>query len=260
MIRMCNVTKKYGGFAAVKDLTLHVREGEIFGFLGPNGAGKTTTIKMLAGLMRPTGGRITVAGYDVVREPIQAKRTIGFIPDRPFLYDKLTGREFMELIAGLYGMSPASMDGRREELLALFDLQDWGDELIESYSHGMKQRLIIASALFHRPRVIIVDEPLVGLDPRGARMVKEIFRNLASADNVTVFMSTHTLEVAQEMCHRIGIIHEGSLIALGDFAQLQRRAGVNNPRLESVFLKLTGGEHMREVLQVLREPGPRPSS
>jgi ABC-2 type transport system ATP-binding protein len=253
MIHMRNLTKTYGNLVAVNNINLHVRRGEIFGFLGPNGAGKTTTIKMLAGLLRPTRGQIVLDGYDVVQHPIPAKRIIGFIPDRPFLYDKLTGMEFMQFMAGLYGMNHGQFDDRAGRLLRLFDLEQWSGELIESYSHGMKQRLIIASALLHQPRLIIVDEPLVGLDPRGARMVKDIFRNLTTQNGVTIFMSTHTLEVAQEMCHRIAIINEGNTVAMGTFAELQQTAGISNPRLESIFLKLTGGEEMKEIIEVLRE-------
>ncbi len=253
MIHMLNLTKKYGELVAVNNINLHVRRGEIFGFLGPNGAGKTTTIKMLAGLLRPTRGQILVNGHDVVQHPIQAKRIIGFIPDRPFLYDKLTGLEFMQFMAGLYGMNHDSFEDRADRLLRLFDLEGWSGELIESYSHGMKQRLIIAAALLHQPQLIIVDEPLVGLDPRGARMVKDIFLNLSARNGVSVFMSTHTLEVAQEMCHRIAIIQEGSVVAVGTFDELQHQAGVSNPRLESIFLRLTGGEKMKEIIEVLRE-------
>jgi len=253
MIHMRNLTKMYGNLIAVNNINLHVRRGEIFGFLGPNGAGKTTTIKMLAGLLRPTRGQILLNGYDVVQHPILAKQIIGFIPDRPFLYDKLTGLEFMQFMAGLYGMNHGQFEDRAFRLLRLFDLEQWSGELIESYSHGMKQRLIIASALLHQPQLIIVDEPLVGLDPRGARMVKDIFRNLSTHNGVTIFMSTHTLEVAQEMCHRIAIIHEGNEVALGTFAELQQQAGISNPRLESIFLKLTGGDEMKEIIEVLKE-------
>lgn len=253
MIQMRNLTKMFGNLVAVNNINLHVRRGEIFGFLGPNGAGKTTTIKMLAGLLRPTQGQILLDGHDVVENPILAKRIIGFIPDRPFLYEKLTGSEFMQFMAGLYGMNHGQFENRAGRLLRLFDLEEWSGELIESYSHGMKQRLIIASALLHQPQLIIVDEPLVGLDPRGARMVKDIFRNLSAQNGVTIFMSTHTLEVAQEMCHRIAIIQEGSVVAVGTFAELQQQAGISNPRLESIFLKLTGGEEMKEIIDVLRE-------
>ena len=253
MIHIRNLTKIYGNIVAVNNINLHVRRGEIFGFLGPNGAGKTTTIKMMAGVLRPTRGQIVLNGYDVVEHPILAKRFIGFIPDRPFLYDKLTGLEFMRFISGLYGMNHDQFDNRAGRLLRLFDLEQWSGELIESYSHGMKQRLIIASALLHKPQLIIVDEPLVGLDPRGARMVKDIFHNLSAHNGVTIFMSTHTLEVAQETCHRIAIIQEGSAVAVGTFAELQEQAGVSNPRLESIFLKLTGGEEMKETLEVLRD-------
>jgi len=253
MIHMHNLTKMYGKLVAVNNINLHVRRGEIFGFLGPNGAGKTTTIKMMTGLLRPSGGQIVLNGYDVVQHPILAKKIIGFIPDRPFLYEKLSGLEFMQFMAGLYGMNHGQFHDRAGRLLRLFDLEQWSGELIESYSHGMRQRLIIASALLHHPRLIIVDEPLVGLDPRGARMVKDIFSNLTAQNGVTIFMSTHTLEVAQEMCHRIAIIHEGNMVAVGTFDELQQQAGISNPRLESIFLRLTGGEEMKEIIEVLRE-------
>src|SRR3990170_4975696 len=172
MIRLENVTKKYGSFAAVSDLDLEVRPGELFGFLGPNGAGKTTTIKMITGLLKPTAGKVFIDGHDLEKEPLAAKKVIGYIPDRSFLYDKLTGKEFLHFVGGLYGMADGNCDVRARELLELFELDLWQNELIESYSHGMKQKLIMAAALLHRPRLIVVDEPMVGLDPKSARMAK----------------------------------------------------------------------------------------
>ncbi|MBS1125928.1 MAG: drrA 3, partial [Nitrospirae bacterium] len=189
MIKLTNLTKVYGNLTAVKSIDLEVKAGEIFGFLGPNGAGKTTTIKMMAGLLQPTGGSVAIGGFDVQKEPLQAKAITGFIPDRPYLYEKLTAGEFMRFVAELYTMPTA--DGRINELLGLFGLTDWAGELVENFSHGMKQRLVMASSLLHRPKVLVVDEPMVGLDPRGARLVKDLFKDLAS-QGVTIFMSTHT--------------------------------------------------------------------
>jgi len=242
MIELIHLNKKFGNFHAVQDVTLQVPPGEVFGFLGPNGAGKTTTIRMMAGLMKPTSGQILLCGKDVSREPEEAKSLLGFIPDRPYLYEKLTGQEFLEFIADLHGVDSGDRRGRRiAELLELFDLQGWSHELVEGYSHGMRQRLAIASALIHRPKVLIVDEPMVGLDPKGARLVKCLFFELAKA-GVSVFMSTHILEVAEEMCHRIGIINEGRVIALGTIEEIREKAQSSDDRLEPLFLKLTGGE------------------
>lgn len=239
MIELTNVSKRYGSTLAVDDLSLKVEKGELFGFIGPNGAGKTTTLRMMAGILEASAGKISIAGIDVAKEPDRAKRMIGFIPDRPFLYEKLTGMEFMKFIGDLYGVEEYAFQARAEELLKRFSLYDWGDHLIESYSHGMKQRLIIASALLHDPEIIIVDEPMVGLDPAGIRMVKKIFRSLAD-QGVTIFMSTHTLEIAETLCDRIGIIHQGRVIALGTTGDLRGTARMKEGDLEEVFLRLTG--------------------
>ena len=242
MIELVNLNKKFGNFQAVRDVSLQVLPGEVFGFLGPNGAGKTTTIRMMAGLMKPTSGHIFLCGKDVSQEPEEAKSLLGFIPDRPYLYEKLTGQEFLEFVADLHGVDSGDHRGKRiAELLELFDLQGWSHELVEGYSNGMRQRLTIAAALIHRPKVLIVDEPMVGLDPKGARLVKRLFFELAVA-GVSVFMSTHILEVAEEMCHRIGIINEGRLIALGTIQELREKAQSTDERLEPLFLKLTGEE------------------
>ena len=242
MIELRNLTKRYGDTLAVDDVTLSVSAGEIFGFLGPNGAGKTTTIRMMMGLLQPTAGQILLGGHDLGREPLEAKRLCGFVPDRPHVYDKLTGVELLDFNADLYRIGAAEKEERRERLLRLFDLDEWCDELVESYSHGMKQRLVMAAALMHAPRILVVDEPTVGMDPRGARLLKQIFLGLA-ASGATVFMSTHSLEVAEELCDRIGIIHRGTLIALGTVEELRRQAGrEDHSNLESIFLGLTGGE------------------
>jgi ABC-2 type transport system ATP-binding protein len=212
----------------------------VFGFLGPNGAGKTTTIKMMAGVLKPTEGEVLIDGIDMANDPSEAKRRIGFVPDQPFVYEKLTGREFLQFVAGLYGLNHSqSLNGNMTQLLELFELRHWSDELIESFSHGMKQRLIMCAALLHEPKVIIVDEPMVGLDPKAARLVKDIFRNQAQKGR-TIFMSTHSLEVAQEVCQEIAIIQAGKIIATGTGEDLKRQAGVDG-NLENIFLKLTEG-------------------
>jgi ABC-2 type transport system ATP-binding protein len=243
MIKLIHLTKIYKGLHAVDDLNLEVKEGTLFGFLGPNGAGKTTTIKMMAGILKPTSGSIIINGMDLAKEPEKVKQCVGFIPDRPYLYEKLTGMEFMRFIAGLYGMNHAgSPETRIYHLLDLFDLTHWKDELIETYSHGMKQRLVMCSALLPRPKVLVVDEPMVGLDPRGSRLVKDIFVE-ESRRKTTLFMSTHSLEVAAEVCQEIAIIQAGKIIARGSSDELKKAAGVDGG-LESVFLKLTEGKRI----------------
>jgi len=247
MIAVTSLTKRYGSFTAVAGIDLTVPRGELFGFLGPNGAGKTTTLRMIGGILQPTSGTIHVAGIDMARDPMGAKARMGYIPDRPFIYEKLTGAEFLEFVAGLYGQSGALIERRGEELLALFDLLEWRHELVESYSHGMRQKLIIASAFVHRPQVIIVDEPMVGLDPKAAKVLKDLFRAYVDQGN-TIMMSTHTLEVAEGMCDRIGIIQRGVIRAVGTMSEL--RAG-GDAALEEIFLKLTGEQAARSVADVL---------
>jgi len=238
MIKLVNLSKRYKSFLAVDGIDLEIKPGARFGFLGPNGAGKTTTIKMMAGVLLPSDGRIIINGHDMANEPVAAKQCVGFIPDRPFLYEKLTGFEFLQFVAGLYGLSNnGKLKHRIEGLLDLFGLIRWGEELIEGYSHGMKQRLVMCGALVHRPKVLIVDEPMVGLDPRGARLVKDIFKDQVEK-GATLFMSTHSLDVAQEICDEIAIIEDGRLIARGTAEALRRQAGVDGT-LEEVFLRLT---------------------
>ena len=244
MIELTEITKKYISFTAVDNLNLTVKRGEIFGFIGPNGAGKTTTIKIISGIMQPTSGSVRINGIDVRKNPVEAKRHIGFIPDRPYLYEKLTGLEFLGFTADMYGVNGNGFKRKAIRELKRFSLFDWADELIESYSHGMRQRLIFAAALIHDPKVIVVDEPMVGLDPAAIIMVKNLFQRLAGR-GVTIFMSTHTLKVAEDVCDRIGIIHRGRLIATGTTADLQREAGVSNADLEKVFLNLTSEEQMK---------------
>jgi len=256
MIDIHNLTKNYGSMCAVDDLSLTINDGEFFGFLGPNGAGKTTTIKVVTGILKPTEGSVSVCGHDIQKDSMAAKRVIGYIPDRPYLYEKLTGREFLEFVGRLYDLESKYVHETAREYLEAFRLYDWVDELIESYSHGMRQKLIFTAALLHNPRVIVVDEPMVGLDPMGVKIVKELFRKLCKK-GVTIFMSTHTLEIAEEMCQRIGIIQNGKMIAVGTKDELREKAALGGAEdgidLEKIFLGLTGGDEVSEVLKVLRE-------
>jgi ABC-2 type transport system ATP-binding protein len=222
VIRLTDLTKRYGKFTAVDGITLEVQRGELFGLLGPNGAGKTTTMRMIAGILQPTAGSVLISGVDMLARPLEAKARIGFFPDRPFVYDKRTGGEFLRFAAALYGQDGAGVERRIDELLGIFDLTDWKHELTEAYSHGMRQKLIICGALVHRPELIIVDEPMVGLDPRSARLLKELFRQFVDRGG-TVLMSTHTLEVAEIMCDRIAIVYQGKIAASGTMAELGSR-------------------------------------
>ncbi len=235
MIRIEQLEKRYGSFQALHPLDLHVRTGEVFGFLGPNGAGKTTTIRLLAGVLPPTAGRITIDGFDLLTDTVQAQQRVGFIPDRPYLHEKLTGYEFLEFVAGIYGMPASHVKTEGRRLLEVYELGPFGDRLIEGYSHGMKQRLVLCATLLHEPRLMIVDEPMVGLDPHGARQIKDVFRSIADSGR-TVFLSTHTLDVAEEVCDRIGIINKGRLVALGTMAELRASADAGDADLEEVFL------------------------
>ncbi|MDZ4673467.1 MAG: ABC transporter ATP-binding protein [Gemmatimonadota bacterium] len=240
MIRLTQLTKRYGSFTAVQGIDLEIPAGTLYGFLGPNGAGKTTTMRMIAGILRPTSGTVEVAGVDVAQDPVRAKTSLGFIPDRPYVYDKLSGAEFLRFVAALYGQDGPEIERRIDELLELFELGRWKDELTETYSHGMRQKLIISSALVHRPAVIVVDEPMVGLDPRSAHLLKQIFRHFVDRGG-TVLMSTHTLEVAEAMCDRIAIIQGGRIVASGTMADIREQTSSGNATLEELFLRLTGG-------------------
>ena len=246
MIGVTDVVKQYGAFTAVDGVTLDVPPGQIHGFLGPNGAGKTTTIRMIAGLLKPTAGRIVVNGHDLMTEPERAKASLGFVPDRPFIYEKLTAGEFLRFHGGLYGLDGGAIEARTTEMLDLFELARWRDELVESFSHGMKQRLVMSAAFMHRPRAVLVDEPMVGLDPRGARLIKEVFRRMADR-GVAILMSTHTLEVAQEVCDRVSIILKGRIIASGTVDEVRRLSGQADEQLTAVFLRLTGGTALQEL-------------
>jgi ABC-2 type transport system ATP-binding protein len=256
VIRTEGLVKRYGRFTAVAGVDLHVRKGEVFGFLGPNGAGKTTTMKMVAGLLKPTEGSVWVDGIDTSVDPVAVKQRIGYIPDRPYLYERLTGREFLSFVGGIYNLGGPLLASRSDELLTFIGLADFADELIESYSHGMKQRLTLAAALLHRPPLLIIDEPMVGLDPAGARLIKRVFRDYAEQGR-TVFVSTHTLDVAEAICDRVAIIHRGSIIALGSVDELKALHTEGAGRLEDVFLALVGSPDEAGVLDVLRDDNAR---
>jgi ABC-2 type transport system ATP-binding protein len=233
VIEISSLTKKYGEFTAVDGLTLSVRRGEIFGFLGPNGAGKTTTIRVMAGLSLPTAGTVTIGGVDVVTEPVRARTILGYVPDRPYLYEKLTGRELLQFVASLYRREWSECEARAAELARYFGLHEWIDARIENLSHGMKQKLVIIAALVHDPAVLIIDEPMVGLDALAQRQVKQLFRRLAEEEKA-VFLTTHTLSVAEAVCDRIAIIHHGKIVATGVTAELRQ-----DQALEDYFLELT---------------------
>jgi ABC-2 type transport system ATP-binding protein len=237
MIDLQAVTKMYGSKTALESLTLQLERGEVFAFLGPNGAGKTTTIKLMCGLLFPTSGTVRIGGFDLQREGDRARQLISYVPDQPFLYDKLTGREFLQFIADMYGLAGRHGRTRIQEMIELFGLGDFVDDLTERYSHGMRQRTVFASALLHEPQVLIVDEPTVGLDPRSVRLLKDLFRREA-ARGTTVFLSTHSLDVAQELANRIAIVDRGRLISCGSLAALRHQAALDGS-LEDVFLKLT---------------------
>jgi ABC-2 type transport system ATP-binding protein len=252
MIEVEQLVKRYGAFTAVDSLSFRVPRGTLFGFLGPNGAGKTTTMRMIAQILRPTSGEIRIGGVATWERPQVIKQMIGYVPDRPYVYEKLTGAEFVRFVAALYGQEGSGVERRMNELLEVFELTAWRDELTESYSHGMRQKLIIASAFAHRPEVIIVDEPMVGLDPRSARTLKDIFRAYANRGG-TILMSTHTLEVAEGMCDRIAIIQRGQLLAEGTMAELRAQSASGDESLEALFLRLTGGLQESELGAIFDE-------
>jgi ABC-2 type transport system ATP-binding protein len=251
LIQTIDLTKHYGQHKAVEGLNFSVHGGEIFGFLGPNGAGKSTTMKMIVGLLRPTRGQAYVVGRDVEKEPVAAKTAIGYVPEEPHLYPKLSGREFLRFVGDLYNIPAGQIEHRADELLRLFDLDEAADGLIDSYSHGMRQKTAIAAALMHDPRVLVLDEPTSGLDPKSARLIKDILRQMAER-GAAVFLSTHILEIAERMCDRIGIINKGELVAVGTMNELRSLGKTGEVSLEDIFLGLTGGAEEAEIAEILK--------
>lgn len=241
LIKFDAIHKNYGDFTAVKKINLEIAKGELFGFLGPNGAGKTTMIRMLTGIIKPTSGSINIGGYDLYKEPIKAKALIGYVPDRPYLYEKLSPVEYFDFMGGLYNVHKERIKEVSERMLKLFDLWDKKNELIESFSHGMKQKTAMIAAILHDPEILVVDEPTVGLDPKSIKLVKEYFKQYTK-EGKTLFLTTHTLSVAEDLCQRIAIIRHGEIVALGSLKDLQEQAKMPGNDLESVFLKLTEEE------------------
>ncbi|MFA5536044.1 MAG: ABC transporter ATP-binding protein [Bacillota bacterium] len=250
LIKTHQLTKRYGSTPVVNKLDLEVRAGEIYGFLGPNGAGKTTTIRMLTGLMEPSEGEAFICGYNIRKQPAQAKALIAYVPDQPKLYGKLSAWEFLQLIAALYRMPREASKKRAEALFEMFGLSDRADELLEGYSHGMRQKVVLASALIHQPKVILLDEPTVGLDPASARLLKDVLSEMAK-QGAAIFVSTHILEIAERMCHRVGILNRGKLIAEGSTEELRNTVGHAGESLEDIFLDLTAGKEDDELLKSL---------
>lgn len=251
MIEALHLSKKYGDLLAVDDLNLHIHD-ELFVFLGPNGAGKTTTIKMMTGLLKPTAGTIKLNHHDIQLQPLAAKQMFGYVPDTPFLYEKLTAREFLEFIANIYGVDRRILEKRTRHLAELFDLQERMDDLIQTFSHGMKQKCALAAALIHDPQILFLDEPTVGLDPKSAKKFKDLLRGLVK-QGTTVFMSTHILEIAESMCDRVGIINQGKLIASGTMDELRQLSQQKDQSLEEIFLNLTGSVEDNDVLTYLQD-------
>lgn len=252
MIETVNLTKSFGNLLAVNNLNIKVNSGEIYGFLGPNGAGKTTTIGMITGLLKPTSGTALIDGIDILKDPVNAKSRIGLIPDTPNVYKKLTGREFLYFVADIYDVDRKTAKEKMNDLFDMFSLKDKADELIESYSHGMRQKIVIAGALIHNPSILVLDEPTVGLDPKSAKLVKDLLRALAEKGK-TIFMSTHILEIAERMCDKVGIVNEGKLIAEGTISELKEKAKDKTANLEDLFLELTGGEDTKDLIKFLEE-------
>ena len=250
LIETRGLVKRYGDKVAVDDVSFEVRSGEVFGFLGPNGAGKTTTIKMIVGLLQPTSGTVRISGHDVQAEPLGAKAASGYVPDTPNLYAKLSARELLRFVGDLYGLDRGQAARRIDELLRVFDLAAAADDTIDSYSHGMQQKTSLAAALMHDPRVLVLDEPTVGLDPRSARLIKDMLRQMADR-GAAVMLSTHILEIAERMCDRVGIIDRGQLIAVGTMDEL-RALDASGASLEDIFLSLTGGADVAELAHVLQ--------
>ena len=257
LLKLNRLSKKFSDFTAVNSVSLEVYPGEIFGFLGPNGAGKTTTIKMIAGLLLPTSGEVEICGRNLHANPAWCKSRTGYIPDRPFIYEKLTGREYLEFIASLYtGGDAAEYRREAEHRLELFDLTRWLDHLIEGYSHGMRQKLIMASIFMLQTPLMVVDEPMVGLDPKSARIVKEMFKARSRRnEGGSIFLSTHSMEIAEELCDRIAIIVEGNIAAVGTVEELRQSARNGTGNLEDIFFQLTGAQELQAIIDALRKEG-----
>jgi len=245
------LSKSFGDFQALRGISLEIERGELYGFLGPNGAGKTTTIRILTGLLLPSSGRVEIAGWDVVQDPYEVKSRVGYVPDRAHVYEKLTGREFLEFVGHLYDLDEATVRRRAVDHLERFDLTEWIDELVEAYSHGMRQKLAMTAALLHRPDVVVIDEPMTGLDPRSATRMKALMREIVG-EGRTIFLSTHTLEVAEALCSQVAIIQKGRIIARGTLEDLRSQAMHDDGTLEQVFLRLTedGGTSGTEVFDI----------
>ncbi len=241
MIKITNLCKKFGDTVAVKNLNLEIQDGEFFAFVGPNGAGKTTTLKLLAGLLKPTSGKALINNHDIQGDYVEAKKLISFIPDQPFLYEKLTGSEFLHFVGGLYELNKDTISKRREDLFEMFALTDYADRLIDDYSHGMRQKLVFCAAFLHEPRIMIIDEPMVGLDPYSIKLVKKLLKERAS-QGVSIFLSTHTLSIAEEIADRIGVIHKGDLIYLGTMEEIKKKKSAESDNLEDIFLQITSEE------------------
>lgn len=239
MIKLQNLTKKFGKLIAVENLNLEIPDGEIFGLLGPNGAGKTTTLKMVAGILQPTAGQVIINNLDIQKEPEKVKAELGYIPDDPFIYEKLAGWEFLEFAADLYKIPRQEQEQKIKKIISVFDFQDLIGRRAEEYSRGNRQKLCILACLIHEPKIILVDEPVVGLDPLSIKIVKETFKKLAKEKGVTIFMSTHTLNIAEELCHRVGILKTGKLIDLGTISELKQKAHLQQASLEELYLQLT---------------------
>ena len=249
-VKLSGVSKRYGNVTAVEYLDLEVGKGEILGLLGPNGSGKSTTIKMILGLVKPDTGSINVLGINVKDNPIEVKRKIGYVPESPRIYEFLTGLEFLDFTGDVYGMAPEEKKKRIEDFVKALDLEGREGDMISSYSDGMKQKVVIISALMHKPQLLLLDEPLSGLDPKSARIVKDLLRELAS-QGITTIMSTHVLEIAQAMCDRIAIMYNGRLLALGTMQELREKAMMPESRLEDIFLKLTGTGDVKPIVEAL---------
>ncbi|MCI5222316.1 MAG: ABC transporter ATP-binding protein [Candidatus Electrothrix sp. AR4] len=254
ILQINNLRKTFADFTAVNNISLEVKAGEIFGFLGPNGAGKTTTIKILAGLLQPDSGTVTINGNPLADHPLDCKRDTGYVPDRPWLFEKLTGGEYLKFVASLYNLPEQQFNSSSQRYLQMFDLSDWQNHLIESYSHGMRQKLIMTSVFMLNQPLMIIDEPMVGLDPKSARIVKELFKQKAT-EGTTIFLSTHSLEIAEELCQRIAIITNGTLHIIGSMEELRKKAGMEDQDidLEEIFLELTGAWEMQQVIAALKK-------